>query len=118
MGVHRVRAGRVYDAPGPDDGTRVLVDRLWPRGLSKEKARVEVWLKDVAPSGGLREWYGHDPAKREEFVRRYRAELAQDDHAEALTRLRSLLEEGPVTLVTATRDLSLSQAKVLADLLG
>ncbi|MBF4766658.1 DUF488 family protein [Nocardioides agariphilus] len=115
MSVHRVRTARVYDAPGADDGTRVLVDRLWPRGLSKDKARVDLWLKDVAPSTGLREWYGHDPAKHEEFVRRYRAELAQDDHAEALAKLRTLLEEHPVTLLTATKDLSLSQATVLAD---
>lgn len=118
MSVHRVRTARVYDAPGPDDGTRVLVDRLWPRGLSKDRAHVDLWLKGIAPSKELREWYGHDPAKHEEFVRRYRAELAQDDSAEALTKLRSLLEEGPVTLLTATRDLSLSQAAVLADELG
>ena len=115
MGVHPVRTARVYDAPGPDEGTRVLVDRLWPRGLSKDRARVDVWLKDIAPSKELREWYGHDPARHQEFVVRYRAELGQDDHAEALTRLRSLLDESPVTLLTATKDLSLSQATVLAD---
>lgn len=118
MGVHPVRTARVYDAPGPDEGTRVLVDRLWPRGLSKDKARVDVWLKDIAPSKELREWYGHDPAKHQEFVGRYRAELGQDDHADALTQLRALLDESPVTLLTATKDLSLSQATVLADELG
>lgn len=118
MGDHQVRAGRVYDTPGPEDGTRVLVDRLWPRGLSKDRARVDVWLKEVAPSSGLRAWYSHDPRKHDEFVRRYRAELARGDQAEALGRLRSLLEEGPVMLLTATRDLSLSQAQVLADELG
>jgi uncharacterized protein YeaO (DUF488 family) len=118
MGDHQVRAGRVYDTPGPEDGTRVLVDRLWPRGLSKDRARVDVWLKEVAPSSGLRAWYAHDPRKHDEFVRRYRAELARGDQAEALGRLRSLLEEGPVMLLTATRDLSLSQAQVLADELG
>ena len=105
MGVHPIRAARVYDAAGPDDGTRVLVDRLWPRGLSKDRARVDVWLKDIAPSKELRKWYAHDPAKHQEFVRRYRAELGQDDHAEALTQLRSLLDESPVTLLTATKDL-------------
>lgn len=118
MRVQRVRAARVYDAPGPEDGTRVLVDRLWPRGLSKDKAHVDLWLKDIAPSKELRGWYGHDPAKHEEFVRRYRAELAQDDHAEASAKLCSLLAGGPVTLLTATKDLSLSQATVLADELG
>jgi uncharacterized protein YeaO (DUF488 family) len=118
MSVHRVRAARVYDTPEPDDGLRVLVDRLWPRGLSKDKARVDLWLKAIAPSQELRRWYAHDPAKHEEFVRRYRAELAQDDHAEALTKLRSLLEECPVTLLTATKDLALSQATVLTDELG
>lgn len=118
MRVQRVRAARVYDAPGPEDGTRVLVDRLWPRGLSKDKAHVDLWLKDIAPSKELRGWYGHDPAKHEEFVRRYRAELAQDDHAEASAKLCSLLAGGPVTLLTATKDLSLSQATVLANELG
>ncbi len=118
MRLHPVRTARVYDAPGPDDGTRVLVDRLWPRGLSKDKAHVDVWLKDIAPSKELRGWYGHDPAKYEEFVRRYRAELAQDDHAEALSKLRSLLKGGQVTLLTATKDLSLSQVTVLADEVG
>lgn len=117
MGNHRVRAARVYDDPGPDDGTRVLVDRLWPRGLSKERALVDVWLKEVAPSKELRSWYGHDPAKHEEFVRRYAAELADSDHAEPLARLRDLLRERPVTLLTATKDLAISQASVLADYL-
>jgi uncharacterized protein YeaO (DUF488 family) len=118
MGVHPVRTARVYDEPGPDEGTRVLVDRLWPRGLSKDQARVDVWLKDIAPSKELRQWYGHDPAKHQEFVRRYHAELGRGAHAEALTQLRTLLEESPVTLLTATKDLSLSQATVLADELG
>lgn len=117
MGVHQVRTARIYDSE-PAEGTRVLVDRLWPRGLSKDRARVDVWLKDIAPSKELREWYGHDPAKHQEFVGRYRAELAQDDHAEALAELRSMLAEGPVTLLTATKELSLSQAAVLAAELG
>jgi uncharacterized protein YeaO (DUF488 family) len=117
MGPRRVHAARVYDVPGPDDGTRVLVDRLWPRGLSKDRAQVDVWLKEVAPSKELRSWYGHDPAKHEEFVRRYVAELADGDHAEPLARLRALLRERPVTLLTATKDLAISQASVLADFL-
>jgi uncharacterized protein YeaO (DUF488 family) len=117
MGTHRIRAARVYDDPGPKDGTRVLVDRLWPRGLSKDRAHVDVWLKEVAPSKELRTWYQHDPAKHEEFVRRYAAELADDDHAEALAQLRDLTRRGPLTLLTATKDLAISQAAALADFL-
>ena len=118
MSTHRVRAKRVYEEPEADDGARVLVDRLWPRGLSKDRAHVDLWLKEVAPSKELRSWYGHDPAKHEEFRRRYRAELARDEPAAAMTRLRALLEDRPVTLLTATKELSLSQAAVLADDLG
>jgi uncharacterized protein YeaO (DUF488 family) len=117
MGPHRVHAARVYDVPGPDDGTRVLVDRLWPRGLSKDHAQLDVWLKEIAPSNELRRWYEHDPAKYEEFARRYAAELADSDHAEPLARLRALLRQRPVTLLTATKDLAISQASVLADYL-
>jgi len=114
MARHHVGVARVYDDPGADDGTRVLVDRLWPRGLSKDKAHVDEWLKEVAPSNGLRKWYGHDPDKHEEFERRYVDELSDDDHAEALAELRSLVRKGRVTLLTATKDVSLSQAAVLA----
>jgi uncharacterized protein YeaO (DUF488 family) len=115
VSTHRVRAERIYAAPGSDDGARVLVDRLWPRGLSKDRAHVDLWLKEVAPSKELRSWYGHDPAKHDEFRRRYRAELARGEPAAAMTRLRALLQHQPVTLLTATKDLSLSQAAVLAD---
>jgi uncharacterized protein YeaO (DUF488 family) len=117
MAAGTVRVARVYDAPGPRDGARVLVDRLWPRGLRKDAAHVDVWLKEVAPSKELRTWYGHDPDRRDEFAERYRVELSDDDHAEALARLRALVQKGPVTLLTATRDTSLSQAAVLADYL-
>ncbi|HEY0902398.1 MAG TPA: DUF488 family protein [Marmoricola sp.] len=115
MVTQHIRAARVYDDPGPGDGTRVLVDRLWPRGLSKERARVDIWLKEVAPSRELREWYQHDPAKHAEFVRRYGAELVDRDHAAALAQLRALVDTGPVTLLTATKDLAISQAAALAD---
>jgi uncharacterized protein YeaO (DUF488 family) len=115
MATSRVRVARVYDAPGPDEGVRVLVDRLWPRGLRKDDAPVDAWPKDVAPSDGLRRWYAHDPARYDEFARRYRAELADGDHADALAELRSMLGRGPVILLTATKDVSLSQATVLAD---
>ncbi len=109
---------RVYDDRSPSDGTRVLVDRVWPRGLTKEAAHLDEWLKDVAPSTALRTWYGHDPAKFAEFRRRYLAELAEGERATALDRLRGLASEGPLTLLTATRDVDHSQAAVLAEHLG
>ncbi|GII81779.1 hypothetical protein Sru01_67610 [Sphaerisporangium rufum] len=113
-----VRLRRVYDPPSEQDGTRVLVDRLWPRGLTKEAARVDEWLKDIAPSDALRTWYGHDLARFEEFDRRYRAELATPGRRAALDRLRALLRAGPVTLLTATRSCDHSNAAVLARVLG
>jgi len=85
---------RVYDQPEPGDGTRILVDRLWPRGLSKERAKVDAWLKEVAPSNDLRKWFGHDPEKFAEFRRRYEAELASESGQEALARLRDLARQG------------------------
>ena len=112
-----IRVRRVYDEPSPEDGARVLVDRMWPRGLRKDAARLDEWAKDVAPSAGLRTWYQHDPAKFEEFRQRYTAELRQPGPREALSRLRVLAAGRPVTLLTATRDLDLSQAAVLAGLL-
>lgn len=115
MATSGVRVARVYDAPGPDEGARVLVDRLWPRGLRKDDAPVDAWIKDVAPSDELRLWYAHDPARYDEFARRYRAELADEEHAGALAELRSLVGRGPVILLTATKDVSHSQATVLAD---
>jgi uncharacterized protein YeaO (DUF488 family) len=108
---------RVYDAPEPSDGLRVLVERLWPRGLSKERAHVDVWLKDIAPSHELRKWYGHDPARFAEFRRRYEAELAEEPAHAALERLRDLVAHNQVTLVFATHDSALSNAAVLRDLL-
>lgn len=96
----------------------MLVDRLWPRGLRKDKAAIDVWLKEVAPSTELRHWYQHDPAKRAEFEARYRSELGDPAHAEALTELKSLVRQGPVTLTTATKELSLSNAAVLAEVLS
>jgi uncharacterized protein YeaO (DUF488 family) len=112
-----VRVGRVYDEPAAT-GTRVLVDRLWPRGLRKDAARLEAWAKDVAPSSELRTWYGHDPAKFDEFRQRYLAELAGSTQQAALARLRALASApGPLILLTATRDVDHSQAAVLAELL-
>ncbi len=112
-----VRVRRVYEDPEPQDGRRVLVDRLWPRGLRKDAARFDEWAKDVAPSSELRTWYGHDPEKFGEFCRRYTAELAQGTSRAALDHLAALAATGPVTLLTATRDVSHSEAVVLAQLL-
>lgn len=110
-----VRARRVYEEPQPGDGKRVLVDRLWPRGLAKDAAHVDEWLKAVAPSDELRKWYGHDPGKFAEFRRRYGDELREQERAEALRHLRELAAEGTVTLLTATKDLEHSQAADLAE---
>lgn len=110
----RIRVARVYDDADPDDGQRVLVDRVWPRGVRKDDPRVGTWFKDVAPSKELREWYQHDPEKFDEFAKRYKDEL--DDNP-ALAELRKLTKRGVVTLVTATRDVDISQAAVLAKLL-
>ena len=110
----RIRVARVYDDPSPDDGRRILVDRLWPRGFRKDDPRVGTWLKDVAPSKELREWYNHQPERFDEFAARYRAEL---QGSEALDELRKLTKRGDVTLVTATREVQGSHAAVLATLL-
>jgi uncharacterized protein YeaO (DUF488 family) len=109
-----VKLRRVYEPASSDDGKRVLVDRVWPRGLSKDKARLDEWEKDVAPSTELRKWYGHDVDKFDEFTDRYDAELRDPDRAAALDRLRDLACDGTLTLLTATKDIDHSQAAVLA----
>ncbi len=114
-GQPEVRVRRVYDDPSPEDGTRVLVDRIWPRGLARARAGIDHWAKEVAPSTELRRWYGHDPARFEAFRRRYLAELAEPERQEAVRHLRELARSGRLTLVTATRDLDHSQAAVLVD---
>lgn len=108
---------RVYDESAPGDGTRVLVERLWPRGLSKERAHIDLWLKEVAPSHELRTWFGHDPEKFAEFRRRYETELASEGGQMALATLRELVKRGPVTLVFAAHDIEHTNAVVLRDLL-
>lgn len=113
-----MKVKRIYEEPAAGDGRRVLVDRLWPRGLRKQDAAVDVWLRDVAPSDRLRRWYGHDPGRFSEFAERYRAELADDAHTPALAQLREFAAAGPVTLLTATRDVAGSQATVLAEILA
>jgi uncharacterized protein YeaO (DUF488 family) len=113
----RVRVGRVYDARTAEDGTRVLVDRLWPRGLTKNRADLDEWCKQIAPSAALRTWYGHDPDRFAEFVRRYRSELDDPERAQHLQHLRELAQRRTLTLLTATRHADISEAAVLADLL-
>jgi uncharacterized protein YeaO (DUF488 family) len=113
----QIRVRRVYEAPSPADGARVLVDRIWPRGLRKDAARLTEWAKDAAPSTELRQWYGHDPEKHEEFRRRYLDELSGRPQRAELGKLRALAAAGPVTLLTATRDVDISQAAVLAQVL-
>lgn len=113
--VRQIRLGRVYDDPSPADGRRVLVDRVWPRGLTKDAAHLDEWLKDAAPSTPLRRWYGHRPERFTEFRRRYLAELADPQPAAAIDRLRALAHTTTVTLLSATRDIDHSQAAVLAE---
>lgn len=106
---------RIYDRPGPEDGLRVLVDRLWPRGLSRRAACADLWLKEAAPSGTLRRWYGHDPRRWTAFRRRYAAELAQ--RPEILRLLDDLRRRSPLTLLFSARDATRNNAAVLRDLL-
>ncbi|WP_329284639.1 DUF488 domain-containing protein [Streptomyces sp. NBC_01455] len=113
----QVRVRRAYELPGRADGARVLVDRLWPRGLAKAKAHLDEWCKQVAPSTELRQWYHHDPDLFEEFGRRYREELLDPERAQALAHLRDLAGERTLTLVTATKQPEISEAEVLAELL-
>ncbi|MGH2703411.1 MAG: DUF488 domain-containing protein [Actinomycetota bacterium] len=113
----KVRMRRIYDEPTSMDGTRVLVDRVWPRGLSKDEARIDEWCKQVAPSNSLRKWYAHDPERFAEFTRRYAAELEDPERAEGLATLRRLARDRTLTLLTATKDVEISQAAVLADVI-
>jgi len=111
-----IQLKRVYEEPAKSDGTRILVDRLWPRGLTKEKAHIDLWLKEVAPTDDLRKWFGHDPARWPEFRARYRAELKRNH--EQLTLLRQALAKGPATLVYGAKDEEHNQAVVLHELLS
>ncbi len=110
-----IRTKRVYEPAEPADGYRVLIDRIWPRGLSREHAGLDEWARDLAPSTELRKWFGHDPARFTQFRARYREELA--DHADQLDQLRERARSGPVTVLYAARDEQHSNATVLAELL-
>ncbi|MGW5361114.1 DUF488 domain-containing protein [Actinopolymorpha pittospori] len=116
-GKTKVQVRRVYEEPARGDGTRVLVDRVWPRGLTKARASLDEWCKQIAPSTQLRNWYGHEPDRFEEFARRYREELTEPERADALAHLRELAGKRTLTLLTATKEPRISQAEVLAELL-
>ena len=109
----RFRIKRVYELPDKHDGRRILVDRLWPRGLTKEKASIDLWLKDIAPSTGLRKWFGHNPGRWEEFKERYLAELK--GNSEQIQLLKQELDKGIVTLVYGAKDEDHNQAVVLQE---
>lgn len=110
-----IRIKRAYDEPSDDDGYRLLIDRLWPRGVSRDRAALDEWNKDLAPSGELRKWFGHDPERFDEFRRRYTAELGA--HGEAIDALRRRADEGPLTLVYSAHDAEHNNAVVLAEVL-
>lgn len=109
---------RVYEETSPEEGRRVLVDRVWPRGMRREDAHLDEWLRDVAPSTELRRWYAHDPDRFPEFRHRYRAELRDAEHRQAARHLRDLATRDRLTLLTATKDVDHSQAAVLAEWLS
>lgn len=113
--VKQITYRRIYEETGAEDGKRVLVDRVWPRGMRKDEAHLDEWLRDVAPSTELRKWYGHDPSRYGEFRRRYLAELHDAGHRQAAEHLRDLAGQAKLTLLTATKDVDRSQAAVLAE---
>jgi uncharacterized protein YeaO (DUF488 family) len=113
--AHEVAIKRAYDEAATADGLRILVDRLWPRGIAKAALKHDAWPRALTPSNELRKWYGHDPARFAEFRRRYREELAE--HPDDLAALRALVKHRKATLITATRELELSHAQVLREFL-
>lgn len=117
MAGNSVRVRRIYQEPERNDGIRVLVDRIWPRGLTKARAAIDEWCKDIAPSPDLRKWYSHDPDRFKEFGRRYRAQLKDPRRATELAHLRELALDRQLTLLTATKDPEISEAAVLAGLI-
>ena len=110
-----IKLKRAYDPPEKSDGVRVLVDRLWPRGISKSASQIDLWLKDIAPSDALRKWFGHDPAKWNEFRKRYAAELTK--HSESLARLKQFAGKGSVTLVYGAKEERYNNAVALKEYL-
>jgi len=112
----KIKIKRVYEKPSKEDGLRILVDRLWPRGLTKQKAAINVWLKEIAPTTELRKWFAHDPKKWIEFKKKYLQELKENK--EQISIIKERLKQGPVTLVYAARDEEYNEAQVLEELLN
>ena len=112
-----IRTRRVYESPTREDGYRILIDRIWPRGVSKEEAKLDEWARELAVSPELRRWFGHDPAKWNEFRDRYRAELLAPEHRAALEALALRAQSGPVTIVYGARDEQHNNAVALAEVL-
>lgn len=115
IAAERIKLKRAYEPPATDDGTRILIDRLWPRGVKKADAAIDEWMKEIAPSTALRKWFGHDPDRWLEFRRRYQSEIRQ--HSDHLERLRTLARHGRITLVFSAHDEAHNDAVVLRDLL-
>ena len=113
--IANVQLQRAYDDPAPDDGHRVLVDRMWPRGRTKAALRLDAWARDLGPSTQLRRWFGHDPARWPEFRERYQAELEEPEQTRILDELVAQARRGPLTLIYSARDREHNQAKVIAD---
>lgn len=115
--MHPISLKRIYDPPAPEDGRRVLVDRLWPRGVSRDSAAIDAWLKEIAPSDALRKWYGHRPERWPEFRERYLHELKASERQQAVALLRQWHLDGPLTLLFATREKERNNAAVLREFL-
>jgi len=116
VAVVELRIKRIYEPPSPDDGLRILIDRLWPRGLAKARAQVDFWARDLAPSTELRRWFDHREERWPEFRRRYFAEL--DEHADAVAELRSRIGDGPATICFASREARFNNATALQEYLA
>ena len=115
IAANHVKLKRAYEPPAADDGVRILIDRLWPGGIKKTDAAIDEWMKEIAPSAGLRKWFGHDPKRWQEFRRRYRSEVR--NHPDQLHELRTLAQGGRITLVYAARDEAHNDAVVLKEML-
>jgi uncharacterized protein YeaO (DUF488 family) len=115
IAANHIKLKRAYEPPAAEDGTRILIDRLWPRGVAKTEAAIDEWMKEIAPSTELRKWFGHDPDRWQEFRRRYQSEIRE--RSEQYARLRALAQHGPITLVFAAKDEEHNDAVVLRDLL-
>ncbi len=111
-----IKIKRIYDPASPDDGKRIYIDRLWPRGMKKEEVKIDEWLKEISPSDALRKWFGHDPSKYGEFKRRYKKEL--EEHSETLERIKKEAKKKRVTILFSAKDVEHNNATVMRELLS